>query len=250
VTDAPVLEVRGVGKIYGTGTNSVVALKNITFSAARGEFLAIVGPSGCGKSTLLKVIGDLLAPSEGYVSVNGVPARQAREDGRFSYVFQNPVLLPWRRVEDNVRLPLEILRRSPRDPMELLEAVGLGRFASYYPAQLSGGMQQRVALARALTFDPDLLMMDEPFGAVDELTRDALNLELLKVWSQIKVTILLVTHSLVEAVFLADRILVLSSVSRSIRRIFEVGFSRPRDPSLRDKADFRDLVKCVREELG
>jgi NitT/TauT family transport system ATP-binding protein len=249
----PILEVVGVSKAYNSKSGSILALSDITFSAIAGEFVAIVGPSGCGKSTLLKIMGDLLAPSSGYIRVSNGSAEKARLQGKFSYVFQNPVLLPWRRVIDNVNLPLEVLKHRSAgrsNPLELLEKVGIKNSANFYPSQLSGGMQQRVALARALTFNPDLLMMDEPFGAVDELTRDILNMELINVWSEIRVTVFLVTHSITEAVFLADRIIVLSQSPGTIRRIFNVGFGRPRDASFRDTPAFQEFVKCVRCELG
>jgi NitT/TauT family transport system ATP-binding protein len=230
-----------------------LALNHISFSVAAGEFIAIVGPSGCGKSTLLKILGDLIYPSSGHVNVNGESAGSARASGKFSYVFQNPVLLPWRSIVDNIRLPLEVLgarRNGYRDPSDLLEIMGIKDAGNLFPDQLSGGMKQRVALARALSFNPDLLMMDEPFGAVDELTRDVLNLELLRIWSEIRVTILLVTHSIAEAVFLADRVIVLSKAPGTIRKVIEVSFSRPRDAALRETAAFQELARWVRDELG
>lgn len=249
----PLLDVRGVSKTYEAHGAPVTALWGVSFSVDRGEFIALVGPSGCGKSTMLRIIGDLLAPSAGDVRVDGQPASQARVAGKFSYVFQNPVLLPWRTVRDNVALPLEVLgnrRATSRTPESLLAKVGIGEAAGRYPSQLSGGMKQRVALARAFTFDPELLLMDEPFGAVDELTRDVLNLELLRIWSEIQVTVLLVTHSIAEAVFLADRVLVMSSNPGSIRRIHKIDFARPRDSKLKDSLQFQGLVRCIREDLG
>ncbi|MFZ0961641.1 MAG: ABC transporter ATP-binding protein [Terriglobia bacterium] len=246
---APMLEIREVGKVYGSGRDSVPALGRVSFSAARGEFVAIIGPSGCGKSTLLKIIGDLLEPSAGLVSVDGLSAHQARLKGTFSFVFQNPVLLPWRRIIDNVRLPLEVLGRHSRDPEQLLQMVGLAGFEKRYPQELSGGMQHRVALARALTFDPQLLLLDEPFGALDELTRDALNHQLLQIWQQTGVTILFVTHGIGEALFLADRVIVLSGRPATVKEAFPVPFARPRQDSLKETADFQEVVKSLREKL-
>ena len=245
----PILEVRELSKIYCSGHDSVPAIGRVSFSVARGEFVAIIGPSGCGKSTLLKIIGDLLEPSAGFVSVDGLPAREARLKGMFSFVFQNPVLLPWRRVIDNARLPLEILKRHSRDPEQLLEMVGLEGFEERYPKELSGGMQHRAALARALTFDPQLLLMDEPFGALDEFTRDALNHQLLDIWRQTGVTILFVTHGIGEALFLADRVIVLSARPATLREAFEVPFPRPRQDSLKETQQFQEVVKSLREKL-
>jgi NitT/TauT family transport system ATP-binding protein len=247
------LDVEGVSKTYESNGVQVAALADVNFSADRGEFIALVGPSGCGKSTMLRIIGDLLTPSAGRVTVDGLPAHQARMAGKFSYVFQNPVLLPWRNVRDNVALPLEVLghrRGTSRTPDILLEKMGIKESASQYPDQLSGGMKQRAALARAFTFDPELLLMDEPFGAVDELTRDVLNLELLRIWSDIRVTVLLVTHSIAEAVFLADRVIVMSRPPQSVRRIYDVDFARPRGPKLKELTQFQEMVKCIREDLG
>ena len=243
------LEIRELSKIYRSGRDSVPAIGSVSFSAGRGEFLAIIGPSGCGKTTLLKIIGDLLEPSAGYVSVEGLPARQARLKGMFSFVFQNPVLLPWRRIIENVRLPLEILGRHSRDPEQLLQMVGLAGFEKRYPKELSGGMQHRAALARALTFDPQVLLMDEPFGALDEFTRDALNRQLLQIWRETGVTILFVTHGIGEALFLADRVIVLSGRPTTVRATFQVPFPRPREDSLKETEHFQEVVRSLREKL-
>jgi len=244
------IEAKDVGHTYATVHGTVRAIHGVSFSAAKGEFLAILGPSGCGKTTLLKIIGDLVEPTEGSVTVNGISAHDARIKGMFSYVFQNPVLLPWRRVKDNVALPLEILHRESRSPADMLRMVGLEGCENLYPKELSGGMQQRVALARALTFDPQVLLLDEPFGALDELTRNTLNLELLRIWQEIGVTTFLVTHSISEAAFLADRILVLSARPAKVEQLLEVPFKRPRETCLRESDDFLDLMKCLREKLN
>ena len=245
----PILEVRDLSKVYRSDHDAVPAIERISFSASRGELISIIGPSGSGKSTLLKIIGDLLDPSSGSVSVGGRSAREARLRGTFSFVFQNPVLLPWRRVIDNVRLPLEILGRYSRDPEQLLQMVGLAGFERRYPRELSGGMQHRAALARALTFDPQLLLMDEPFGALDEFTRDALNTQLLQIWQSTGVTILFVTHGIAEALFLSDRVIVLSARPASVKRVLEVPFARPRPKSLKETEPFQEVVRSLREEL-
>jgi len=245
----PLLIVDRVGKVYPTRTGPVQALESISFQAAAGEFVSIIGPSGSGKSTLIKLIGDLLQPTQGSITVGGMTAAEARRQGAFSWVFQNPVLLPWRRVIENVRLPLEVLGRGGRDPRELLRVVGLEGFEDKYPSELSGGMQQRVALARALTFNPRILLMDEPFGALDEFTRNTMQFELLRIWSEVQVTVLFVTHSLSEAVFLSDRVLVLSPRPATIRQVATVSFPRPRSAALKDRPEFEELVRCLRKQL-
>ncbi len=247
--DSAMVEVVNVSKSYNSGNGVVQALSHISFSVAKGEFVSIIGPSGSGKSTLIKIIGDILEPSEGTVTVAGLDAHEARQKGIFSFVFQNPVLLPWRRVMENVRLPLEILGRQSRDPAHLLEMVGLAGFENRYPKELSGGMQQRVALARALTFDPQVLLMDEPFGAADELTRDSLNNQLLGIWQKIGVTILFITHSISEAVFLSDRVIVLSPRPAVVKEMLEVRFPRPRENPLKETPPFQEVVKFLRERL-
>jgi NitT/TauT family transport system ATP-binding protein len=244
------IEVSNVSKTFASARGEVNALGQISFSVPGREFISIIGPSGCGKSTLLKIIGDIIEPTEGSITVDGLPSREARLKGLFSFVFQNPVLLPWRRVIENVRLPLEILGRSGRDASTLLDLVGLNGVENRYPNELSGGMQHRVALARALTFDPRILLMDEPFGAVDEFTRDILNIELLRIWQEIGVTIFFITHSISEAVFLSDRVMLLSGKPAKIKQFREIPFARPRDNSLKDTREFQEVVKCLREDLG
>jgi NitT/TauT family transport system ATP-binding protein len=243
------VEVKNVGQTYLSKTGAVPALHDITFSVAQGEFLSIIGPSGCGKSTLIKIIGDIIEPTEGAVSVHGLTAHEARLKGMFSFVFQNPVLLPWRRVRENVSLPLEILGRKGRDPRALLEMVGLGGFEERYPWELSGGMRQRAALARGLVFDPEILLMDEPFAAVDEMTRSTLNFELLRLWQEIGVTIFFITHSISEAVALSDRVLVLSSRPARIKALVSIPFPRPRDNTVKESAAFQEVVRCLKEKL-
>ena len=199
----------------GQGTRAVEALVGIDLSVKAGEFVSLIGPSGCGKSTLLRIVGDLTAPTAGQVLVNGKPAPQARRDRDYGMVFQAPILFDWRTVQGNVELPLEIngtpKAERARRAAEHLALVELSDFAGHYPWQLSGGMQQRVAIARALALDPAILLMDEPFGALDEMTRERMNMELLKIWDRTQTTVLFVTHSIAEAVFLSTRVVVMSA---------------------------------------
>jgi NitT/TauT family transport system ATP-binding protein len=246
----PILELRDVGMSYRTASGDVAAIDTVTASVERGEFISLVGPSGCGKSTLLKLVADLLTPTRGSISVAGLSPRKARLEGMFSFVFQNPVLLPWRTLLSNVRLPIEIVKRKGREPAEVLELVGLAGYESLYPHELSGGMQQRAAIARALTFDPEVLLMDEPFGAVDELTRGSLNTQLMQICDRVKVTVLFVTHSLAEAVYLSDRVLVLSKRPARIVTATTIPFGRPRDEMIRESHEFQEVVTCLREALA
>lgn len=244
------IEAINLQQAYKTNNGTVPALDNVSFLAAAGEFISIIGPSGCGKSTLLKIIGDLIQPSSGTMSIGGASNKEARLSGLFSFVFQNPVLLPWRKVIDNVGLPSEILKgHTHTDPRTLLKMVGLDGCDDLYPSELSGGMQQRVALARALSFEPKILLMDEPFAAVDELNRQSLNLELQRIWQKTGVTVFFITHSISEAIFLSDRIFVLSPSPANIVEIFEVPFVRPRDTTIIETKQFQDIVKCLRQML-
>ena len=247
----PAVEVISLRKEFHTDSGSFSAIDNVSFRTMPREFWAIVGPSGCGKTTLLKLLGDLIQPTSGKILVQGRSAAEARALGSFSYVFQNPVLLPWRRVRQNVQLPLEILKhKSSRNPDELLRLVGLADFANRFPSELSGGMQQRVAIARALTYEPHVLFMDEPFGALDELTRDAMNIELLRIWEEVRINVFLVTHSLTEAAFLADKVLVLSARPTRITALVRIPFARPRDSALRNTAEFQEVLRCLRANLN
>jgi NitT/TauT family transport system ATP-binding protein len=250
---APVIDARGVGKTFTSGAGLTEALVDITLSIAPGEFVSIIGPSGCGKSTLLRIIGDLVEPSAGEVRVRGKPPRQARLDRDYGIVFQTPVLYDWRTVVENVRLPLELSgrARAERDarPAVLLRLVGLESFHDHYPWQLSGGMQQRVAIARALALEPAILLMDEPFGALDEMTRERLNAELLQVCRATGATVLFVTHSIAEAVFLSTRVVVMSPRPGRIARVVEIDLARPRTDDTRAHPRFFELVTTVRESL-
>jgi NitT/TauT family transport system ATP-binding protein len=245
-----VVEVAGVSKTFPGGTT---ALTGIGLEIGEREFVSLIGPSGCGKSTLLRIVGDLIEPSSGSVLVNGKPARQARRDHDYGIVFQDAVLYDWRTVTRNIALPLELAgwdrRRRAERVREMLELVDLGAFADHHPWQLSGGMQQRVSIARALSFNPALLLMDEPFGALDEMTRERLNAELLRIWAASGSTIVFVTHSIAEAVFLSTRVVVMSPRPGRLSRVVTIDLPQPRGPTTRETTRFFELVTDVREAL-
>jgi len=244
-----VVKIAGLTKEFGQTT----ALQGIDLEIAEGEFVSLIGPSGCGKSTLLRIIGDLIEPTSGTVAVNGKPARQARKDRDYGIVFQDPVLYDWRTVAKNVALPLEMARwprqRRNERVQEMLELVELQGFENHRPWQLSGGMQQRVSIARALAFDPALLLMDEPFGALDEMTRERLNIELLNIWQASGSTIVFVTHSIAEAVFISTRVVVMSPRPGRISEVIPIDLPQPRTASTREEPRFFELVTRVREAL-
>jgi NitT/TauT family transport system ATP-binding protein len=248
------IALEGVGMVYPTVSGEVEALRNITFAVGRGELVALVGPSGCGKSTLLRVIAGLRPATIGAAHVDGrLVTRPVPEVGM---VFQAPVLLKWRNVLDNVLLSAELAGLDPRRyrgrALDLLRLVGLGDFGDKYPRELSGGMQQRASLCRALLLDPPLLLMDEPFGALDAMTRDEMNLELLRVWgegNELRKTIVFVTHSIPEAIFLADRVVVMTPRPGRVARILDVGLARPRTVETRASAPFGRLSLDVHEIL-
>jgi NitT/TauT family transport system ATP-binding protein len=244
-----VVEIKDVTKRFGETT----ALQGIGLEIEEREFVSLIGPSGCGKSTLLRIIGDLIQPSSGTAVVNGKPARQARIDRDYGIVFQDPVLYDWRTVSKNIALPLELARwdrrRRAAKVKEMLELVELTGFESHHPWQLSGGMQQRVSIARALSFDPALLLMDEPFGALDEMTRERMNLELLRIWEASGSTVVFVTHSIAEAVFLSTRVVVMSPRPGRISNVIGVDLPQPRGAATREDPRFFELVTRVREEL-
>jgi NitT/TauT family transport system ATP-binding protein len=245
-----VVDISGVRKAFKGGT---VALEDIDLKIEQGEFISLIGPSGCGKSTLLRVIGDLIEPTSGTVTVNGKPARQAREDHDYGIVFQDAVLYNWRTVAKNVALPLELARwdraKRQRRVEEMLDLVELRGFEDHHPWQLSGGMQQRVSIARALSFDPALLLMDEPFGALDEMTRERLNAELLRIWQASGSTVVFVTHSIAEAVFLSTRVVVMSPRPGRISKVIPVDLPQPRSQTTREDPRFFELATEVREAL-
>ena len=246
-----VVSARGVSKTFGKG--GVTALQDIDLEVGRGEFISLIGPSGCGKSTLLRVIGDLVEPSTGEILVNGKTAHRARLDRDYGIVFQAAVLYDWRTVAKNIALPLELMGfdRATRAGRvrELMHLVELEGFEKHYPWQLSGGMQQRVSIARALSFSPALLLMDEPFGALDEMTRERLNIELLRIWSELGSTIIFVTHSISEAVFLSTRVVVMSARPGRITAVVPIDLPQRRSVDTREDPRFFELVTEVREAL-
>ncbi|HVM29876.1 MAG TPA: ABC transporter ATP-binding protein [Candidatus Limnocylindrales bacterium] len=235
------------------GGGETVALQGINLDIGAGEFVSLIGPSGCGKSTLLRIVADLIRPTSGTVEVNGKSPHRARLDRDYGMVFQAPVLFDWRTVEANVRLPLEVMNvaRSEREQRvrEMLELVELGGFLRHYPHQLSGGMQQRVAIARALCFQPAILLMDEPFGALDEMTRERLNAEVLRIWARLGTTVIFVTHSIPEAVFLSTRVVVMSARPGRITTVVDVDLPQPRTEQTRETDRYYELVTVVREAL-
>jgi NitT/TauT family transport system ATP-binding protein len=252
-SDESVVSLLRVNKAFGTGDGATVALADISLDIRRGEFVSLIGPSGCGKSTLLRLIGDLTEPTAGTIQVNGKPAPQARLDRDYGMVFQAPVLFDWRTVEENVRLPLELFGQDRATQAsrtaEMLELVDLTDFARYRPYELSGGMQQRVAIARALAFSPLLLLMDEPFGALDEMTRERMNSEVLNIWQRTGITVVFVTHSIPEAVFLSTRVVVMSARPGRVTRLVEVDLPQPRGLATRESSRYFSLITEVREAL-
>lgn len=248
----PVFEVEHLYRVFHTDSGSVMALRDVNLDVRPGEFLSFVGPSGCGKSTLLNVMAGLLPASHGEVRFKGAAIESpSREIGM---MFQTSVLFPWRTVLENVLMPVEIFGWNKKDhkdrALELLSAVGLESFVKAYPGQLSGGMQQRASLARVLLYDPDVLLLDEPFGALDEFTRENMNLELLKIWSQTGKTVIFVTHNINEAVFLSDRVVVMTPRPGEIARVLDVELPRPRTLDVMKDQRFGEQVFEVRELLG
>jgi NitT/TauT family transport system ATP-binding protein len=253
---APHIALEQVSKVFWTGSGAVEAVADVSLTLEHGEFVSLIGPSGCGKSTLLRIVAGLTPPSTGDVRIgNGRPADAQREK-RIGMVFQQAALMPWRTVAANVALPLEVNRRGatssrPRQEIidELLGLVGLADFAQAYPHQLSGGMQQRVAIARALVFNPDILLMDEPFGALDEITRDQMRYELLRIWSAARKTVVFVTHSIAESIILSDRIAVMSARPGTVREVLQVNLARPRDEQLESSREFLDMAEHLKRLL-
>jgi NitT/TauT family transport system ATP-binding protein len=249
-----VISAKDVNKIFSSGEdNQVIALQNINLDIRAGEFISLIGPSGCGKSTLLRLIANLLKPTTGEMKVNGKDAQQARLDRDYGMVFQAATLYDWRTVSKNVELPLEIMRYPASErkirAQKMLELVELGKFGNHYPWQLSGGMQQRVAIARALAFEPALLLMDEPFGALDEFTRERMNMELLRIWQRTKTTVIFVTHSIPEAIFLSTRVVVMSPRPGRITAVVDTDLPYPRVFETRESPRFFEKVNEVRELL-
>jgi NitT/TauT family transport system ATP-binding protein len=247
-----VIAVRRLSKSYATANGPLVALENIDFAVAEGEFIAVLGPSGCGKSTLLKILAGLFPPSGGEATLRGTAIAGPRRD--IGVVFQSPVLFPWRSVLQNVMLPADVQRlgraQHERVALDLLALVGLGGFEHRHPWELSGGMQQRVAIVRALIHDPAMLLMDEPFGALDAMTREQMNLELQRIWLERRKTVLFITHSIPEAVFLADRVLVMTPRPGRIAETVAVDMPRPRPLEVMNTAAFGSFVGRIRRHFS
>jgi len=247
------VDIHNVSLTFETADGKVDALSNVSLQVADGEFVSFIGPSGCGKTTMLRVIADLQQPTSGTLLVNGMSAEQARLERRYGYVFQAPALFPWRTIEKNLKLPLEIMGFSVSEQEQraarYLALVNLTGFERKFPWQLSGGMQQRVSIARALSFDPALLLMDEPFGALDEIVRDHLNEQLLQLWDKTGKTVLFVTHSIPEAVFLSTRIVVMSPRPGRIIDIIDCNFPRERTVEIRETPEFLKIAQRVRVGL-
>ena len=246
-----VIDARDLSLTFTTADGPVYALEGINLTVNDGDFVSFIGPSGCGKTTLLRVIADLEQATSGTISVNGMSPAQARMARAYGYVFQAPALYPWRTVEKNVGLPLEIMgtANAASRVKRNLELVNLGGFEKKFPWQLSGGMQQRVSIARALAVEPKLLLMDEPFGALDEIVRDKLNQQLLELWAATKKTVVFVTHSIPEAVFLSSKIVVMSPRPGRIIDVIETNLSAKRTLDIRETAEFLKIAHRVREGL-
>ena len=254
VLHAPtVISAEGLNLVYETNDGPVQALKDVDLKIGKGDFVSFIGPSGCGKTTFLRVMADLETPTSGTVLVNGVTPEAARKARAYGYVFQAAGLYPWRTIGGNIRLPLEIMGYSKAEQAErvqrVLELVELAGFEKKYPWQLSGGMQQRASIARALAFDADILLMDEPFGALDEIVRDHLNEQLLALWARTEKTICFVTHSIPEAVYLSTRIVVMSPRPGRITDIIESPLPKDRPLEIRDTPEFLEIAHRVREGL-
>jgi len=248
-----VIEARDLNLVFGSGETSVHALKDINLDIKKGEFVSFIGPSGCGKTTFLRCVAALETPTGGSLSVNGMTPEQARQSRAYGYVFQAAGLYPWRTISKNIKLPLEIMGYSRAEQEqrvgEVLELVELAGFGGKFPWQLSGGMQQRASIARALAFDADLLLMDEPFGALDEIVRDHLNEQLLKLWARTNKTIGFVTHSIPEAVYLSTKIVVMSPRPGRIHEVIESTLPKERPLDIRDTPEFIEISHRVREGL-
>jgi NitT/TauT family transport system ATP-binding protein len=249
------IAITGVDVTYGVGSSeAVAALRGINLEVPDGAFVSLVGPSGCGKSTLLRVVADLMPPTAGTIRIGGSAPAELRREGRIGLVFQQANLMPWLRIDDNVHLLADLVTgrgrgRRKADVPALLELVGLRGFEAKRPHQLSGGMQSRAALARALALDPAVLLMDEPFAALDEITRDRMAFELMRVWQHYRKTVLFVTHSLAEAVFLSDTVVLMSARPGRIHRVFDIDLPRPRDRETRLDDRFLHLVGEINREL-
>ncbi|MBV1927496.1 MAG: ABC transporter ATP-binding protein [Rhodobacteraceae bacterium] len=248
-----VIEAKDLDLVFETNDGPVEALRNVSLTINKGDFVSFIGPSGCGKTTFLRVMAALEQPTGGHITVNGVSPEEARKSRAYGYVFQAAGLYPWRTIAGNIKLPLEIMGFSRQEQQDrvssVLQLVDLEGFGGKYPWQLSGGMQQRASIARALAFDADILLMDEPFGALDEIVRDHLNEQLLQLWDRTKKTIAFVTHSIPEAVYLSTKIVVMSPRPGRISDIIESPLPRERPLNIRDSAEFIEVAHRVREGL-
>lgn len=244
------IKIDQVGMVYHDREKEVTALTGVSLNIEKGEFISLLGPSGCGKTTLLRIVADLIKPTSGRVLIDGETTEKARKQKKYGMVFQSPVLYEWRTVQKNVELPLELMKLHKDERMaradKMLELVGLSDFAQHYPQQLSGGMQQRVGIARALALRPEILLMDEPFSALDEFTREKLNEDLLYIWQRTNKTVLFVTHNIAESVFLSDRVCVLSPHPGRLSAVVDIDLPRPRTREMRDSPEFTALVAKVR----
>lgn len=248
------IQIRDLSMTYnGKNGEAITALENINLDIKEGEFISLLGPSGCGKTTLLRIIADLLQPTSGNVSILGLSPHETRLQRKYGIVFQSPVLYDWRTVRRNICLPMEIMKVPKKERTEritrMLELVGLQDFGYKYPFELSGGMQQRVGIARALALNPDFLLMDEPFSALDEFTREKLNEDLLDIWSRTKKTVIFVTHNIPEAVFLSDRVVVLSPHPGRLSAIVDIDLPRPRKNAIREEQVFYKHIAKIRESF-
>jgi len=246
-----VVSAKNLGLTFPTGDGDVIALSDVNLDIAKGEFVSFIGPSGCGKTTFLRTIADLEQPTSGTLTINGLTPAEARQNRAYGYVFQAPALYPWRTIAKNIALPLEIMGHSAAQQSEriarTMELVNLAGFEQKYPWQLSGGMQQRASIARALAFDADLLLMDEPFGALDEIVRDHLNSELLKLWARTQKTICFVTHSIPEAVYLSTKIVVMSPRPGRVIDVIDSPLPHERPLDIRETPEFLAIAQRVRE---
>ena len=252
-TDCEIM-MKDIGMVYqADGGNEVTALTSVSLDIQKGEFISLLGPSGCGKTTLLRIIADLLQPTSGEILVGNESPKDARLKQRYAVVFQSAVLYDWRTVQKNIELPLEIMhvKKSERKDRakKMLELVGLSDFADHYPRQLSGGMQQRVGIARALAIRPEILLMDEPFSALDEFTKEKLHEDLLRIWRKTNKTIVFVTHNIQESVYLSDRVCVLSPHPGRLSAVIDIDLPRPRTPDMKNTQHFTELVAKVRNSF-
>ncbi|KOA20094.1 aliphatic sulfonates import ATP-binding protein SsuB [Clostridium homopropionicum DSM 5847] len=252
--NTPEIQIKDVSMVYTNNIGEeIVALNNVSLDIRKGEFISLLGPSGCGKSTLIRLIADLLQPTSGNVSISGKSPREIRLQQKYGIVFQSPVLYDWRTIRRNICLPMEIMGIPKKERTaridKMLNLVELEEFGYKYPFQLSGGMQQRVGIARALALEPEILLMDEPFSALDEFTREKLNEDLLNIWGKTKNTVIFVTHNIPESVFLSDRVVVLSPHPGRLSAIVDIDLPRPRENSLRETPEFYEYVAKIRRSF-